>query len=116
MSFRLIVSEALDLTTIRVAGRLREDAVTLLSDACGGARRPLVLDLSELTSASDAGMLLLHRLVGEGIHLLGMSHYMRLLLECAVDTPGVPVPRSRRGPSATEAAGGRRPRRVRPRR
>jgi hypothetical protein len=112
MSFRLIVSEALDLTTIRVAGRLRDDAVTLLSDACRGAHRPLALDLAELTNASDAGVLLLHRLAAEGIHLLGVSQYMRLLLGRAPSAPG---PRRRRGPSATKAAADYRPRRAKPR-
>ena len=80
MSFRLIVSDAPDLTTIQVAGRLRDDAVTLLGDACKGAGRPLVLDLSGLTSASDAGVLLLQRLMSEGVHMLGASQYVRLLL------------------------------------
>ena len=114
MSFRLIVSEASDLTTIRVAGRLRDDAMTVLGDACVGARRPLVLDLSELTSASDAGVLLLLRLTGEGVHLLGASHYLRLLLERAADTPSTPAPGRKGSPSATAPAAGRRPRRARP--
>ena len=110
MSFRLIVSEASDLMTIRVAGRLRDDAVALLGDACTRARRPLVLDLSELTSASEAGVLLLRRLAGEGIHLLGVSHYMRLLLERAVSVPVASAPRRQRRPSATKAPVARRPR------
>jgi hypothetical protein len=62
MAFRLIVSEAPDLTTIQVVGRLGDDTVAVLMDACGGARRPVVLDLSELTGASNAGVLLLGRL------------------------------------------------------
>jgi hypothetical protein len=104
MSFRLLVSEAPDLTTIRIIGRLRDDAVALLGDACVGARRPLVLDLSDLMSASDAGVLLLQRLAGEGVHLLGASHYVRLLLGHTVDIPDTPAPRRQRGP--------RRPRRL----
>jgi hypothetical protein len=94
VAFRLIVAEAPDLTTIRVVGRLRDEAVAVLGDACGAARRPIVLDLSDLTSASDAGVLLLGRLAGEGVHLLGASHYMRLLLERA-SAPA--APRRRRG-------------------
>jgi hypothetical protein len=115
MSFRLIVSEAPDLTTIRVVGRLRDDAVAILGDACVGARRPLVLDLSDLTSPSDAGVLLLLRLTGEGVHLLGASHYVRLLLERATDTPSTPAPGRKRGPSATAPAAGPQPRHARPR-
>jgi hypothetical protein len=100
MVFRLIESEAADLTTMRVVGRLGDDAVALLVDACGRARRPLVLDLSELTGASDACVLLLRRLAGEGVHLLGASHYVRLLLDRAVDAPSSPTPRRRSGPRA----------------
>ena len=101
MSFRLIVSDAPDLTTIQVAGRLRDDAVTLLGDTCERAGRPLVLDLSGLTSASDAGVLLLQRLMRDGVRMLGASQYMRLLLEGgAVNAPGTPAPRRPRGPVA----------------
>jgi hypothetical protein len=96
MIFRLIVSEAPDLTTIRVVGRLRDDGVALLGDTCDGARRPLVLDLSDLTSASDAGVLLLGRLADEGVHVLGASQYVRLLLQRAEDVPSVPTVRKRR--------------------
>jgi hypothetical protein len=96
--FRLIVTEAVDLTTIRVAGRLRDDGVALLGDACDGARRPLVLDLSELTSASDAAVLLFRRLVSQGVHVLGASQYVRLLLERADGAPVPLPPRRRRGP------------------
>jgi hypothetical protein len=73
MVFRLIVSKAPDLTTIQVAGWLRGDSISLLGDACAEARRPLVLDLSELTGASDAGVLLLDRRASEGVHLLAAS-------------------------------------------
>ena len=86
MAFRLSVNQASDLTTIGVAGRLGADAIVILGEACGGARRPLVLDLSDLTSASNAGVLLLRRLASEGVHLLGASRYVRLLLE---DVPGL---------------------------
>jgi hypothetical protein len=104
MGFRLIVSEAPDLTTMQVVGRLGDDTVAVLIDACGRARRPLVLDLSELTSASNAGARLLGRLAGEGVHLLGASHYMRLLLERMAEAPGRPQP-GRRHPSSRPAGG-----------
>jgi hypothetical protein len=97
MIFRLIVSEASDLTTIRAVGRLGDEAVPLLSDACSEARRPLVLDLSDLTSASDAGVLLLRRLADEGLHLLGASRYLALLL-AAPGASIVPAPRRRPSP------------------
>jgi hypothetical protein len=102
MAFRLIVSELPDLTTMRLAGRLGDDAVAALNDACHHARRPLVLDLSQLTGASDAAVLLLRRLTGEGIHLLGASQYVTLLLT-AEELPAIarqrPWGRRPQGPS-----------------
>ena len=89
MGFRLIVSETPDITTIGVVGRLGDDAVVILGEACSVAGRPLVLDLSDLTSASDAGVQQLRRLAGEGVHLLGASRYMRLLLDRAPGESGV---------------------------
>ena len=111
MAFRLSVNQASDLTTIGIAGRLGADAVVLLGEACGGARRPLVLDLSDLTSASNAGVLLLRRLASEGVHLLGASRYLRFLLEPMSRTPacphrpGRPVPHHRRRADAVRDAG-----------
>jgi hypothetical protein len=105
MGFRLIVSEAPDLTTMQVVGRLGDDTVAVLIGACGRARRPLVLDLSELTSASNAGALLLSRLAGEGVHLLGASHYMRLLLERMAVAPNAAGRPGKRRPGSR----GRRP-------
>jgi hypothetical protein len=96
MAFRLIAFEMPDLQTIRVVGRLRDEGVALLCDACDRARRPLVLDLSELTSASDAGLLALARLAGAGVHLLGASPYVRLLLQRVEDVPKPPPPGKRR--------------------
>jgi hypothetical protein len=102
MRFRLTIMEAPDLTTVRLAGRLGEDAVTPLHDACSQARRPVVLDLSDVTGASEAGVLLLRRLASEGIHLLGASQYVTLLL-AAEKPPAIAGsrPRARRpqGPS-----------------
>jgi hypothetical protein len=96
MSFRLISSDTNDLSTIRVVGRLRDDGVAVLGDACERARRPLVLDLSEMTSASDAGVVLLARLASAGVHLLGASQYVRLLLERTGDVQGASAGRKRR--------------------
>jgi hypothetical protein len=107
-SFRLIVSEMPDLTTMRLAGRLGDDAVVALNDARDSARRPLVLDLSQVTGASDAAVLLLRRLTGEGIHLLGASQYVTLLLT-AEEPPAVarPQPRGRRPQDPLRKAGQR---------
>jgi hypothetical protein len=55
------------------------------------------VDLSELTGAGDDGVLLLGRLAREGVHLLGASPYVRLLLAPDQDPPGPPKFRLRRG-------------------
>jgi len=110
--FRLMVSSAADLTTIRVVGRLRDDGVVLLANACDDAKRPLVLDLSELTGASDGGVLLLGRLAREGVHLLGASPYIRLLLGPPEEHYEPVTPRSQissRSPRRRQATARRRP-------
>jgi hypothetical protein len=101
--FRLIVTDAPDVTTMRLVGRLRDEGVALVADTCEAARRPLVLDLSELTSASEAAVLLLQRLAAGGVHMLGASQYVRLLLERAEGPPAAavsPKPASRGRPPA----------------
>jgi hypothetical protein len=109
MAFRLTAVESRDLTTVRLVGRVGDDAITPLLDTCGRARRPIVLDLSQVTGASEAGVLLLRRLTDEGVHLLGASQYVTLLL-AAEKGPPVARPRPRpRGklqdrPEATKRA------------
>jgi len=100
VALRVTVTETADLTTIRVDGRLADDGAPELDDVCGRAKRPLVLDLTHLTGATDAGVSLLQRLAVEGVHLLGASPYIALLL--AVTSPGPPTAptRRRRAPSA----------------
>lgn len=86
MPLRVTVSAREDLTVIRVDGRLTGDGVAELDRACGAARRPLVLDLTHLTTADGAGVVTLRRLAGEGTHLLGVSPYIALLLGGSVGT------------------------------
>jgi hypothetical protein len=83
------VTEAVDLTIVRVDGRLTDDGAAELDGACQGAGRPLVLDLTNLTGGSGAGIILLWRLAAEGVHLLGASPYVTLLL--MADAPGTPA-------------------------
>jgi hypothetical protein len=90
MAFRMTVTEAPDRTTVRLAGRLGDDAVAPLLDACARARQPIVLDMSQVTGASDATVLLLRRLGREGVHLAGASQYVTMLL---ADAPPVAVAR-----------------------
>jgi hypothetical protein len=96
MAFRLTVMETRDLTTVRVAGRLADESVIPLTDACGRARRPVVVDLSQVTGASNAAVRLLRRLGGEGVHLLGASQYVTLLLAAEDSPPAIDRSRTRR--------------------
>jgi hypothetical protein len=89
---------------MRLVGRLRDEGVALVADTCEAARRPLVLDLSELTSASEAAVLLLNRLAAGGVHVLGASQYVRLLLERAVGAPSITPPPRRPGPQGRSSA------------
>lgn len=97
MPFRLSVSEREDLTVIRVDGRLAGDGVTQLESACLAARRPLVLDLTHLATAEDAGVVTLRRLAGQGAHLVGVSPYMTLLLGAGGAGPEPPAGSERPG-------------------
>jgi hypothetical protein len=82
---------------IRVDGRLVADGVLGLAEACRIARRPLVLDLTHLATTDDAGIVALRRLTSEGVHLLGASPYIGLLLDGQIDRS---KPRPGPGPGA----------------
>jgi hypothetical protein len=104
MAFRLTVLEMSDQTTVRLAGRLGDNAVTPLHDAYDRARRAVVLDMSEVTGASDAALLLLRRLIREGVHLEGVSHYMTLLL-ADEEPPSIARPQRGRAQSRDRSRG-----------
>lgn len=87
MALRLTVMAKEDLTLIRVDGRLAGAGVAELEHTCATAPRPLVLDLTDLLSADEAGLVALRRLAGEGAHLLGGSPYVTLLLSGAPTAP-----------------------------
>ena len=106
MALRVTVMEAADLTVIRVDGRLAEDGVAELDLACRRAKRPTVLDLTNLVTADETGVLLLRRLVEEGLHLLGASPYAAILLNTEPPGGGPTARiarRRRRGPGGGSA-------------
>jgi len=80
MALRVTLKEGEALTVIRVDGRLAGDGVAELDRACRDARRPVVLDLADMITADSTGLLLLRRLAGDGVPLLGASRFTTLLL------------------------------------
>ena len=103
MAFRLIVSEAVDLTTIRVAGLLRDDAVTVLGDTCAGARGPLVLDLSDSDERQRRGRAAASPADGRGHPPAGRIPVHEALARARASVPRASAPRRQRRPSATAA-------------
>ena len=68
-------------TVLYIAGKLRGEDVGELEREIGGASSPLVLDVSELSSADTAGANALVALHRGGTQLRGMSPYLELLLK-----------------------------------
>jgi anti-anti-sigma regulatory factor len=65
---------------IRVAGRLAGDAVTHLTEAFRTVEGSVVLDLSKLTFADDAGVEVIQRLQKKGAEISGASSFIKLLI------------------------------------
>ena len=67
-------------TRMTIVGRLTESAIGELEEACARVSGPLIVDVSDLRSADQAGEGCLRRLALEGACLEGMSPYMELWL------------------------------------
>lgn len=80
MELRLSVTEGGGSTTIHVDGRLTASGVGELERLVRGLEGLVVIDLSNLLSADDAGVAELRSLAGRGAHLIGVSPYVSLLL------------------------------------
>jgi anti-anti-sigma regulatory factor len=74
-----IVCEA-DTTIVRVGGRLSGESVEELMKHCRSIRPDFVLDLSELRSADDAGVIAIQSLVRGGARVRGDSPFIRMLV------------------------------------
>jgi anti-anti-sigma regulatory factor len=74
-----------DAVVMRVAGRLAGDAVVHLTQACESANGSVVLDLSKLMFADDAGVEVIRALQKKGAEISGASSFIRLLID---DEPG----------------------------
>jgi anti-anti-sigma regulatory factor len=81
MDLRLTVTRAETSTVVRVDGRLSVQGVREFERLAQTIDGPMVLDLTHLVSADDAGVTLLRTFAGQGAQLIGTTPYMQLLLE-----------------------------------
>ena len=68
------------IVTIKVDGRLAAGETEVLVEACEGHRGPLVVDLSDLHFADDAGVGALRQLKAQGARIVGARPYLSLQL------------------------------------
>ena len=86
MTIRIERRETQAGVTVELHGWLREDVLGELEGVCGSVPGPLLLNLSRLAGADQAGLRALRSRVDAGARLEGVSPYIRLLLE-SVDRP-----------------------------
>ena len=68
------------IVTIKVDGRLVSGGTEDLVAACEGHRGPMVVDLSDLHFADDAGVGALRKLNAQGARIVGARPYLSLQL------------------------------------
>jgi hypothetical protein len=81
MDLRLSVSREDDATVVHVDGRLAASGVRDLDRAVQAESGPVILDVTNLLSADDAGVAALRVLIRRGVPLRGASPYVALLLQ-----------------------------------
>ncbi len=64
--------------TVKVDGRLVSGETEVLVEACEGHRGTLVVDLSDLHFADDAGIRVLQELKAQGARIVGARPYLSL--------------------------------------
>ena len=74
---------------IKVDGRLVSDETDVLVEACEGHPGALVVDLSDLHFADDAGIRVLQELKAQGARIVGARPYVSLQLAEQDDANGV---------------------------
>jgi len=65
---------------LKLDGRLTSQEVSELRRACAGATGIVVLDLTDLQFADRQGVSVLREIRARGAQLIGVSHYLGLLL------------------------------------
>ena len=102
MPFRITARRDATGHAVQIDGRLDADGVAELERLVTELAGPVRLELAELRSADEAGVKALRTLRDRGTPLIGVSHYLRLLMERRTDTQGRS---SRKTPRAGDAGG-----------
>jgi hypothetical protein len=71
--------------TVALHGRLDVESLGAFAGIAAGLSPGSRCDLSELKSADDLGVVVLAQLRGRGVELVGVSPYLEMLLEHAVE-------------------------------
>ena len=80
MTLRITSNEPGLTARLKLDGRLTGEEVPELRRACAVAKGRLVLDLTDLQFADRQGVSVLRELRAQGAQLIGVSHYLGLLL------------------------------------
>ena len=80
MTLRISSNEPGPTPRLKLDGRLTGEEVLELRRACTAAEGRLVLDLTDLHFADRQGVTVLRELRAQGAQLVGVSHYLGLLL------------------------------------
>ena len=88
MELRLRLGGDGESTIVNVDGRLAAETVRELQRLISSVAAPIVLDLRNLLSLDDAGVVALRELTSRGVALRGMSPYVALLVDAPTRLPG----------------------------
>lgn len=80
MTLRITSNESEPTARRKLDGRLTGEEVLEVRRACAGTEGRLVLDLTDLQFADRQGVSVLRDLRAQGAQLIGVSHYLGLLL------------------------------------
>jgi anti-anti-sigma regulatory factor len=80
MTLRISAIEADPTAKLKLDGRLTAEVVPELMRVCAELEANVVLDLTDLRFADRQGVSVLRELKAQGAQLIGVSHYLGLLL------------------------------------
>jgi len=99
VTFRITIDQESGIQVVRLAGWLESEDVAELEGVVSDTSGPLRLDVTELRSADQVGVVLLRALHARGVAFAGASPFIRLLLGIETSRPPPsdgPTPRKRK--------------------